>query len=645
MPESNTDQIGSKAHKHVSQFALMRERRFAPMFIVQFSGACNDNIFKFAFTLLASYSAQAWGGVDPKIAGFLIAALFILPFLLFSATSGQLADKLEKGWMIRRIKEAEILIMTVAAYGFFAQQAGWLYACVFLMGLHSTLFGPLKFAYLPQHLSDGELVGGNGMFEMGSFVAILSGTIAGGLLIGIGESGADFAALAVLVLAVLGRLAASWIPCSPAPDPGLRINWNPLAETIANLKIAARRKAVFNSLLGISWLWFFGAVFLTSFTPFAHIELGGNESVVTFLLAIFSLFVGMGSLMCERLSAGRIEIGLVPLGSIGMTLFAIDLYFAATGFHALNQAGVTDFISAPGAWRIVLDLALLAFSGGLYSVPLYALIQSRTERTHTARIIAANNILNAIFMIASSLMAMVLLKSGLSIAELFLVVGLLNAAVAIYIYRLVPEFLMRFLAWMLVRSVYRIRTSGMEHVPREGPAVLVCNHVSFVDAVVLMGECPRPVRFVMDHRIFRVPVLHWLFRQVGAIAVASGKEDSRILEGAYQRIDAALREGELVGIFPEGRITRNGELNVFRPGVQRIVERNPVPVIPMALRGLWGSFFSRFGGAAFAEPVDALLRRGWRSDLQIAVGSPMAPADATPERLRAVVADLRGHHR
>jgi 1-acyl-sn-glycerol-3-phosphate acyltransferase len=623
----------------------MRERRFAPMFLVQFLGACNDNVFKFSFTLLASYSAQSWGGVDPRIAGFLIAALFILPFVLFSATSGQLADKIEKGWMIRRIKEAEIAIMALAAIGFFGQHAWLLYSCVFLMGLHSTLFGPLKFSYLPQHLSASELVGGNGMVEMGSFVAILSGTIAGGLLVGSGPRGAVLVALAVLVVAALGRFAACWIPLSPPPDSALRINWNPVSETLANLRIAASRKAVFNSLLGISWLWFFGAVFLTSFTPFAHVDLGGDESVVTFLLAIFSVSVGVGSLMCERLSAGRIEIGLVPLGSIGMTVFAVDLYFASSAFLPLHNANIAQFAAAPGAWRIMLDLALLAFSGGLYSVPLYALVQSRTERTHTARIIAANNILNALFMIVSSLMAMILLKSGFSIAELFLVVGLLNAAVAIYIYRLVPEFLMRFLAWVLVRTVYRVSTRGRDNIPMEGGAVLVCNHVSFVDAAVLMGESPRPIRFVMDHRIFKVPVLNWLFKQVGAIAVASAKDNPVILEGAYQRIDAALRAGELVCIFPEGRITKDGELNVFRPGVQRIVERTPVPVVPLALRGLWGSFFSRFGGAAFAEPLDALLRRGLRSNLEIVVGEAMAPEIASAERLQASVARLRGDTR
>jgi 1-acyl-sn-glycerol-3-phosphate acyltransferase len=623
----------------------MRERRFAPMFLVQFLGACNDNVFKFSFTLLASYSAQSWGGVDPRIAGFLIAALFILPFVLFSATSGQLADKIEKGWMIRRIKEAEIAIMALAAIGFFGQHAWLLYSCVFLMGLHSTLFGPLKFSYLPQHLSASELVGGNGMVEMGSFVAILSGTIAGGLLVGSGPRGAVLVALAVLVVAALGRFAACWIPLSPPPDSALRINWNPVSETLANLRIAASRKAVFNSLLGISWLWFFGAVFLTSFTPFARVDLGGDESVVTFLLAIFSVSVGVGSLMCERLSAGRIEIGLVPLGSIGMTVFAVDLYFASSAFLPLHNANIAQFAAAPGAWRIMLDLALLAFSGGLYSVPLYALVQSRTERTHTARIIAANNILNALFMIVSSLMAMILLKSGFSIAELFLVVGLLNAAVAIYIYRLVPEFLMRFLAWVLVRTVYRVSTRGRDNIPMEGGAVLVCNHVSFVDAAVLMGESPRPIRFVMDHRIFKVPVLNWLFKQVGAIAVASAKDNPVILEGAYQRIDAALRAGELVCIFPEGRITKDGELNVFRPGVQRIVERTPVPVVPLALRGLWGSFFSRFGGAAFAEPLDALLRRGLRSNLEIVVGEAMAPEIASAERLQASVARLRGDTR
>ena len=626
-----------------NQFALLRQRRFAPLFWVQFLGAANDNLLKFAFTLLATYAAANWGGIDPHFAGFLIGALFIAPFVLFSATSGQLADKLEKSRFIRRIKDAEVAVALVGGAGLALQSAPLVYLAIFLLGLQSTVFGPVKYSYLPQHLDAHELTGGNGLVEMGTFVAILLGTIGAGVLVGeFGERGAPVTAAAVLAIAVLGRFAAQAVPHSPPADPSLVIRWNPVAETWANLKIARGDAAVFNSIVGISWLWFFGSIFLTSFTPYARENLGGNEGVVTFLLAVFSVGIGIGSLACEKLSRRRVEIGLVPLGSIGMTLFAVDLFFASTAFAPLRDGRLLQFLAAPGAWRIVADLALLALSAGLYSVPLYALIQSRAERSHVARIVAANNILNAVFLVTASLAAAAQLAAGLTIPQLFLVTALMNAAVALYIYRLVPEFLLRFVAWALTHTLYRLRAVDTDRIPAEGAAVLACNHVSFVDAMVIMGESPRPIRFVMDHRIFRIPLANWFFRNAKAIAIAPAKEDPAMLARANERIDAALADGDLVCIFPEGKITYDGGLSPFRRGVQQIVERVPVPVIPMALRGLWGSFFSRYGGAAFSRPVEARLRRGLRSRVELVVGEPLPPEQVTPELLMARVAALRG---
>lgn len=617
-----------------SQFQLLRERRFAPLFWTQFLGAANDNLFKFAFTLLATYQAAQWGTGDGTTAGFVIGAIFIAPFLLFSATAGQLADKLERAGLIRLVKSLEVVIMALAAVGFVQQSAALLYACVFLMGLHSTLFGPVKYAYLPQHLKDEELTGGNGLVEMGTFVAILLGTVAGGMLVGTG-SGPTIAA-ACLGLAVVGRIAAHFIPRSPAPDPGLAINWNPLTETWRNLRIAREKPSVFNSLLGISWLWFVGSIFLTGITPFARDVLGGDEGAVTLLLATFSIGIGLGAVACEKLSGHKVEIGLVPFGSIGMTVFAVDLWLASRGVVIPAEAGIQSF--AAQHWRVLLDLFALAFFGGLYSVPLYAVIQARAEPTHRARIIAANNILNALFMVVASLMAKALLDAGLTLPQLFLVVGLMNAAVAAYIYALVPEFLMRFLCWLLVHTVYRVDKRGLQHIPEEGPALIVCNHVSFVDPLVIMASSPRPIRFVMDHQIFRTPVLSYVFRHAKAIPIAPAKVDGKLLERAYDEVAKALEEGELVGIFPEGRITDTGELYPFRGGVSRILERTPVPVVPMALRGLWGSFFSRHGGAAMTKP----FRRGVFSRIGLVVAPPVPATHATPETLQSTVGDLRG---
>jgi 1-acyl-sn-glycerol-3-phosphate acyltransferase len=619
-----------------SQFQLLTQRRFAPFFWTQFLGAGNDNIFKFAFTVLATYHAAEWGGLQPALAGPVIGGLFILPFVLFSATSGQLADKYDRALIARWVKNLEIGFMLVIAAGFIWKIPACLFLGVFLMGCHSTLFGPAKFAYLPQHLADTELTGGNGLVEMGTFVAILLGTMLGGALVGMGGQGPMYVAIVSLAVAVLGRVAAGFIPASPAPVPDLKVNWNPVSETVANLKIANRNRPVFLSMIGISWLWFFGSIFLTSFTGFAKEVLSGNEQVVTLLLAVFSIGIGLGSVLCEKMSGHKIEIGLVPFGSIGMTLFAVDLYFASRGMKSGALIGAAEFIKIGANWRIMADLFLLAMFAGFYSVPLYAMMQARTEKDFRARIIAANNILNALFMVVASLMAAAILKGGLSIPELFLTVAIMNAAVALFIYKLVPEFLMRFMVWMLIHTFYKLDKKGLQNIPDEGPCVVVCNHVSFVDALVIGGAIQRPVRFVMDHRIFKVPLLSFFFRTAGTVPIAPAKEDPEMLERAYDKIAAYLEEGEIVCIFPEGRITDNGEMYPFKKGIQRIVERTPVPVIPMALQGLWGSFFSRWGGTAMRYP------RGFFSRIALSVGGAVAPQAATPEALQASVTALRG---
>ncbi len=618
-----------------NQFALLGQRRFAPFFWTQFLGAANDNLFKFALTVLVTYQLQL-GWLPPAQAGVVIGALFILPFVLFSATSGQLADKLEKALLMRWAKSLEIAVMALGAWGFASQQVPLLLACIFLMGLQATLFGPVKYAYLPQHLSERELTGGNGVVEMGTFVAILLGNVAGGLLIALPEVGRDAVAFACVGVAVLGRLTAQFVPRSPATDPALRLNWNPFTETWRNLALAHRRLAVFRSLLGISWMWFFGAVFLSLFPAFAKEVLGGDEHVASLLLVLFSLGIGTGSLLCEVLSRRHVEIGLVPFGALGMSVFAIDLAFAAAGPPAGAGLGLAAFVAEPRHWRVMADLALLALFAGLYSVPMYALIQLRSEPTHRARIIAANNILNALFMVASAGMAGGLIAAGFTIPQIFLVVGLLNLAVGAYIFLLVPEYLLRFLSLLLTRVMYRFRVQGDEHIPTEGAALLVCNHVSFVDAVLLMAASPRPIRFIMDHRIFATPVLGWLFRLAKAIPVAPQKDDPATYERAFAEARRVLDAGELLCLFPEGGITRDGVLQPFKGGLMKILETHPVPVVPLALHGLWGSFFSRRGGAAMTRP----FRRAPRSRIGLSAAAPLAPAEVTPQGLQARVAAL-----
>ncbi|MET3107264.1 1-acyl-sn-glycerol-3-phosphate acyltransferase [Oxalobacteraceae bacterium GrIS 2.11] len=624
--------------KPKSQFSLLLQRRFAPFFWVQFLGALNDNVFKTALITVLTFDALTWTTMSVDMLNQVIPALFILPFMLFSASAGQIADKVEKGNLARAVKMLEIFIMVVAAFGWFNHQVWLLIDAVAGMGLHSTLFGPMKYAYLPQHLKTDELIGGNGIVEMGTFVGILLGEIIGAVLVAQSTWGIHMVAFGSIGLAVIGLIASWQIPSSPAPVPDLAINWNPFTEMVRNIRFSSHNRTVFLSLLGNSWFWFYGAIVLAQFPQYAKVYLHGDHSVFVLLLAVFSIGVGTGSLLCERLSGHKVEIGLVPFGAIGLTVFGIDLYFSSVGYANVANVDFIQFAQQGGAWKILLDVVLLGVFGGLYIVPLFALIQTRCDPDHMSRTIAGMNILNSVFMVVAALSAMVMLKSGFTIPQIFFVTACLNALVAIYIFSLVPEFLMRFLAWLLVHTIHRVRGKHLDRIPETGAAVLVCNHVSYLDAIVIAACSPRPIRFVMDHRIFNIPFFSWIFRTCKAIPIASAKDNQWVMEHAFVEIAKALHEGELVCIFPEGQLTRHGELNTFRNGIQKIIERSPVPVIPMALRGLWGSIYSRSGG----NPFERTFSRGLFSRLELAVGEPVDVELATPEYLQQRVQELRG---
>jgi len=618
----------------------MRERRFRPFFFTQFLGAFNDNVFKTALITLVTFRAGQLTNLDGKMLATLLPGLFILPFFLFSATSGQIADKFEKSAVARAVKIFEICIMLLAAWGFLVNLLWPLVTALFLMGVHSTLFGPVKYAYLPQQLKKDELIGGNGMIEMGTFVAILLGEVLGAWL-ATAPQGSVMTSMMIVGLAVLGYWASRGIPLSPAADPQLKINWNPFTETWRNIAFVRGNRVVWLSILGISWFWFYGATVLAQFPNYAKEVLGGDESVFILLLTVFSFGIGSGSLLCERLSGNKVEIGLVPFGAIGLTLFGVDLYFASNAVAMTMTVPPLDyreFIGVAAHWRVLADIALIGLFGGFYIVPMYALIQTRSEKSHLSRVIAANNIINALFMVISAIVSMLLFKLGLSIPQLFLATALFTAVVAIYIYSLVPEFLMRFIIWLLIHGGYRLKKEGIENIPEEGSALIVCNHVSFVDALVIAAACPRPIRFIMDHRIFKIPILNFVFREGRAIPIAPAKEDPQMLERAYEEVAKALAEGDLVGIFPEGGITQTGEIMPFRGGVTRILERSPVPVVPMALRGLWRSFFSRKDGSAMTHLERFKPFRG----IGLRVGKVMPAENVSPENLHAIIVALRG---
>lgn len=382
---------------------------------------------------------------------------------------------------------------------------------------------------------------------------------------------------------------------------------------------------------------------LTSQLPaYAVTNLGGEPTLYIFALALFSVGTGVGSLLCEKLSARTVEIGLVPLGAFGMTAFLLDLYFARSGEATAHGLTVGTFLQQPGSIRIVIDLIGIGLFTGIFVVPLFALIQSRTPKAQMSRVFAALNIQNSGFIVGAALLSLAAHKLlHWTIPQQFLALAIANALVAIYIFTIVPEFLMRFLSWLMVRTLYRLRPHGIEaNVPDEGAALLVCNHVSYMDALILSATIPRPVRFVMYYRIFNIPVMRWIFRTAKAIPIAGAREDPALMQRAFDDIDVALAEGELVCIFPEGALTKDGAMAPFKSGVEKILERRPVPVVPMALRGMWSSMWSRRDSRLGRMRVP----RRFRATVEVVAAPSMEGHTTNAQALEAQVRALRGDH-
>lgn len=618
-----------------NQFRLLGQRRYLPFFIAQALGAFNDNVYKNVLVILVTYQTARFAAIDPKLLTNLAGGLFILPFVLFSGIAGEFADRADKALVLKIVKAAEIPVMALAGVGFVLHNITVLLTALFLMGMQSTFFAPAKYGILPEVLHDTELVGGNALLESGTFLAILIGTLTAGILAARGDIGTIMAA--VIVVAIAGFLASLAIPRRAPASPGLRVDWRPWTSTWENIRVALQSRVVFQSLLGASWFWFYGALVLAQLPLMAKTVIGGNEQIVTTMLVVFSIGIGAGSLLCERLSGHKVEIGLVPFGSIGLTVFAIDLYLACPAAPSPTPLTAAQFVAQPGALRLLLDLGLIGVFGGFFIVPLYALIQQRAPRDAISRVIAANSILNAVFIVVAAVFGAILLESGLTIPQLLLVTGILNAFVAAYIYTLVPEFLLRFLSWLLVHFIYRLDKRGLDNIPDDGPALLVCNHVGYVDALVISAACRRPIRFIMEAGIFKIPLLSGIFRGMKAIPVASAKEDPQTYQRAFEIVAAELRDGNLVCIFPEGRLTADGEMSEFRPGMMRILKETPVPVVPLALSGLWDSIFSRKEKSIWRRWPRAVWPK-----IALRVGSPIDAATTSPEYLRERVLALRG---
>ncbi len=614
--------------------SLLSQRRFLPYFATQFLGAFNDNIFKNSLLLLVAFASADTLAISSNLFINLAAGLFILPFFLFSASAGVLADKYEKSAFIRKVKLAEIAIMVLGAIGFITQSYLILLLLLFLMGTQSAFFGPVKYALLPQQLKPQELVPGNALVETGTFLAILLGTLGAGLIAS-AEQAKYIAAGSVVLFAVLGYLASRFIPKAPASAPELDFKWRPWSQTRHTLKIAKSDRAVFWALMAISWFWFLGATYLTQFPNFTKLHLHGNESAVSFLLALFSIGVAVGSLACDKISNHRIEMGIVPLGSLGITVFGA-LMALSVPTALPNYLSFHEFVSDTQLWPTFAYLLLLGASGGIFIVPLYAMMQQRSKETERAQVVAALNIYNSLFMVASAGLGIVGLSViGMSIPQLFLLLAAVNLVVTALLFISVPIYVVRFLVWLLTHSLYRVQHRNLHHLPEQGGALLVCNHVSYMDALLLSAVCPRLIRFVMEEDYANYPPVRRFLKRAGVIPICARRKGS--IRRAFNDVEQALKDGHIVCIFPEGRLTPDGNIHDFMRGMDIILKRSPVPVIPMAIKGLWGSYFSRQKGTACC----GLPSRFW-SRIEIEAGSPVMPEQATTQVMQSRVMSLRG---
>ncbi|MCK5882424.1 MAG: MFS transporter [Bacteriovoracaceae bacterium] len=616
---------------------VLLSKRFLPLFLTQFFGAFNDNVFKNALVILIIYKSYSLGVLNSKVMVSLAAGLFILPFFLFSATAGQLADKYSKSKIAVWVKVWELFAMLFGAAGFILDSVPLLLITLFFMGMQSSFFGPVKYSILPELLRPKELLKGNAYIEMGTFIAIPFGTVIGAFAINAGENGPIYTSLCVIGFAIIGIFSSLFIPEQPPIAPKAKINFNLFSSTFQVLKRSAKNRSVFYSIVAISWFWVIGAIFLTVIPQYGKEYLNGKVEVVTLLLVLFSVGIGVGSIICEKVSKGRLELGVIPIGAIGMTIFCVDLFLVGKPFifHEVSRVDIREVLAHAIGIRILADFFMLALFGGVFIVPLYTLLQIRSDKNERAQVIASNNIWNALFMVTSSVVLMVLFSFNYSVSEVFLIVGISNVFVVLAIFFSIPEFFFSFVSWFLIRFVYRSKFRGLNNIPNDGGCLLVANHVSFIDWILIMGTSPRSMRFVMHKSFFKIPLMKGVFKRGGVISISTPGEDRKDFLNSFKQIDIALKNGELVCIFPEGEITYDGETTEFKRGIERIVKATPVPVVPIAINGMWGSFFSRKHGRAMSKPFS----RVW-SKITLVVGSPIAPEDVSAARLQTEVTSL-----
>lgn len=599
---------------------IFKDRRFWPLFWTQFLGALNDNFFKNALVILITYRAvELWGMNSSTLVAF-AGGIFILPFFLFSATAGQLADKYEKADMIRVTKFTELAVMFLAAFAFWSDNFQLLMIVLFLMGTQSAFFGPLKYGIIPSLVHEDELVPANAAVSMGTFLSILIGTISGGAVASL-QNYVMPVSIGIIGFAIIGILTSLPVTKTGERVANLKVDWTFFRPTWQVLGITRKKKDVFRSVLGISWFWFFGAAILSVLPAYCKDVVYGDGEVGTMFLAMFTIGMGCGSFITERLSGKRVEVGMVPIACLGMSIFMIDLYYVGVTWelHPLTLFSLSDFLAIPAGLRALFDLFMISVFGGCYIVPQYTYVQEGSNREELSRTIAGNNIWNSLFMVVAAVSVM--LMGPLGIPSIILSLALVNILVSFLSYISYSEYTLRFWKMILTKFFYKVEIEGEENFPLSGAGVVAVNHVSFIDWAFVAGVSPRPVRWMIDHSYYNIPGMAFWFKQGKLIPVATRKENPELLNGAFVGVGQSLKEGRLVGIFPEGFVSRDGKLRRFQPGVSKIVREHNVPVIPVAVSGLWGSVFSYEGGKVIFKFPKSLRRK-----VKVVVGKPI-PAD------------------
>lgn len=603
---------------------VFKEKKFFPLFWTQFFGALNDNFFKNALVMFITYKSVVLWGLGSASLVAMAGGVFILPFFIFSATAGQIADKFDKSDVIRNVKKLELIIMLVAGFGFYLDNYYILMVVLFLMGTQSAFFGPCKYGVIPELVGEDDLVSANAVVASGSFVAILIGTTLGGIATGL-EDAAHFVSLGVIVFALVGIYASRKHVKVEARDPKIKIDYSLFKPTWDILKITRKNKKVFYAVMGISWFWFLGAAILSLLPGLCKEIFGGNETVSTAFLAMFTIGMGFGAFFCEKLSGKKVEMGIVPWASLWMSIFMIDLFYVGYTWSAGTSESlisIQEFVTQNNSIRALFDLFMISSFGGMFIIPQLAYIQKFSKRDEVARTIAGNNIWNAIFMVTAAGILMKLHSLDFTIPQIFCIFAITNFFFAIFIFFKHSKDTWRFNCWFLTHLLYDLEEVGVEKIPEEGAVILCCNHISFVDWLMVMSVSPRPVRFIIDHAFYYVKTGPFWFKQADLVPIATRRESPEILEKAYKTISDRLDNGHILGLFPEGFISRNGQMRRFQPGLNKIISNNPVPIIPIALEGLWGSFFSFHGKGPLKGRISFRRRK-----VKITVMDPINPQD------------------